>query len=905
MCSHNRCGALYSSLNQSRRFRKAANHVAVEKLENRVLLSTVVVNTIADSTDPVGCATVSLRDAVAVADASTSPTTITFDPTVFATAQTITLSNANGPLVLSNVGQGTTITGPTAAVTVDGNGTWTAFDITANVTASLSGLTVTDTVPGQPPATSGVIYNAGNLTVNNDNFTVGGIDNAATMAMTNDTLSAFVGAGIGNEITGAITLGNVTITGLGNNSTLGFYNLGNATLNNVSISQVQTGINNSGGNLTATNITIAGNLTVSGINNAGILALSNSSISGSTTTGNSAEGGGVFNAGNGTLTLTDDSIFGNTLSGNGTAGGGICNFGTATLSGVTVSGNILSGGDGSGGGIYNQGTMSLVNCTIANNSAPGGNVSGQHEGGGGITNDVGGNITLHDVTVADNTVSGAMASNSFGGGIFNADVAGNFTLANSIVAGDTIAGVSRDADGNFTSLGDNLVGAIDGNSSGWIASDLTGSVATPFNANLGVLANNGGPTQTLLPQTGSPAIDAGNNALIPSGIVTDQRGLPRIYNTTVDIGAVEVQPATVTILATPLANQIANPGNNQTFNLGSFTETGATAPYSVDVSWGDGTSDTIIGNVATAGNIPAAAHTYQGTGNDTVSITVTDAGNHTSPSATFSVTVVAPGPASIAGTVYSDTNGNGIYNPADTGIADVMVYLDTNNNGILDAGEISANTDVNGNFSFGNLAAGNYTVREVVPGDYAPTGPAAGNISVTLISGEALTGQMFLDAPTGNATPEAVYRLYSPVTLEHLYTTDPNEYNTLESYVGTWNGEGEVFNEYSGPATVGGVTDEPYYRLYNTTVLQHLWTTDLNEYTVLATEGWNQEGIVGYVFPGATGSPATALASVPNSQALYRLMAPKVHVWTTSLNEYDTLQTEGWTGEGIIGYVVA
>ena len=41
----------------------------------------------------------------------------------------------------------------------------------------------------------------------------------------------------------------------------------------------------------------------------------------------------------------------------------------------------------------------------------------------------------------------------------------------------------------------------------------------------------------LLP--GSPAIDAGNNSLIPSGVTTDQRGFDRIVNGTVDIGAFE------------------------------------------------------------------------------------------------------------------------------------------------------------------------------------------------------------------------------------------------------------------------------------------------------------------------------------------------------------------------------
>ncbi len=48
----------------------------------------------------------------------------------------------------------------------------------------------------------------------------------------------------------------------------------------------------------------------------------------------------------------------------------------------------------------------------------------------------------------------------------------------------------------------------------------------------------------LLP--GSPAIDAGNNALIPTGVTTDQRGLPRIVNGVVDIGAFESSQFTIT-----------------------------------------------------------------------------------------------------------------------------------------------------------------------------------------------------------------------------------------------------------------------------------------------------------------------------------------------------------------------
>jgi len=58
---------------------------------------------------------------------------------------------------------------------------------------------------------------------------------------------------------------------------------------------------------------------------------------------------------------------------------------------------------------------------------------------------------------------------------------------------------------------------------------------------LGVLADNGGPIMTHLPETGCPAIDSGDDALCPA---TDQRGYVRPWDgdgqTRCDRGAVEL-----------------------------------------------------------------------------------------------------------------------------------------------------------------------------------------------------------------------------------------------------------------------------------------------------------------------------------------------------------------------------
>ena len=69
----------------------------------------------------------------------------------------------------------------------------------------------------------------------------------------------------------------------------------------------------------------------------------------------------------------------------------------------------------------------------------------------------------------------------------------------------------------------------------------TGNQFGVSNPGLDVLANNGGPTQTLALLAGSPAIDTGSN---PAALTTDQRGtgFPRTLGAGTDVGAFEFTP---------------------------------------------------------------------------------------------------------------------------------------------------------------------------------------------------------------------------------------------------------------------------------------------------------------------------------------------------------------------------
>ncbi|HEV8062257.1 MAG TPA: SBBP repeat-containing protein [Gemmataceae bacterium] len=101
---------------------------------------------------------------------------------------------------------------------------------------------------------------------------------------------------------------------------------------------------------------------------------------------------------------------------------------------------------------------------------------------------------------------------------------------------------------------------------------------------------------------------------------------------------------TVSVHATPVvvapANQSAGESIAASISLGSFSETGVSGTWNVDVNWGDGTPDTVF-NVSTQGSLGAQTHTYAAAGTDSVAITVTDPSGN-SESATFNVSVFAP-----------------------------------------------------------------------------------------------------------------------------------------------------------------------------------------------------------------------------------------------------------------------
>jgi hypothetical protein len=253
-------------------------------------------------------------------------------------------------------------------------------------------------------------------------------------------------------------------------------------------------------------------------------ALHQLSITGCTFTGNqsNAQAGAVFgytNPASPSTTIIDRCTFTsnkvNTTT-QGFAGAIYSQAGTLTLSNSTLSGNHAST---NGGALDCENSSTLIaNCTFQGNTAGSGT-----SGLGGAIFATAGNVSLVNDTLSQNKAF------NFSGGLHS--VAASTSVQNCIFDSNTIGTSDHHVQlsGSF-GVGNNLQVPVP--AAGDVTVNASGTTVAA-NAMLTVLQNNGGPTFTMQPLAGSPAI-----GLATSGApATDQRGMGR--NGTPDAGACE------------------------------------------------------------------------------------------------------------------------------------------------------------------------------------------------------------------------------------------------------------------------------------------------------------------------------------------------------------------------------
>jgi hypothetical protein len=460
-----------------------------------------------------------------------------------------------------------------------------------------------------------------------------------TATLSNDTLSGNVAQGGGGGDAGELRSNYYAGNGGGGGNGLGgglYADQGSATLSNDTLSgnSAQGGAGGSAGPF-STNNYYAGNG-----GNAG-----------------SASGGGLYVAG-GSATLTNDTLSGNSAQGGGGAAGG------SVTGGHNHAGNGGNGGNASGGGLdVAGGSATLSNDTLSGNSAQGG---GGGHGGHGDTNE--GN--------------GGNGGNASGGGLYI--VSGStVALANTLIAQDTLAAGTRgwayglgfgsagsasgpDVSGSVAPSDHDLVGDGTGsNLTNGVNGDQVGTSASPLNPVLGPLQNNGGPTQTMALLPGSPALDAGSNALLPAGLTTDQRGFARISGAAVDIGAYEKQLPTLSTAPLPDGTYGAAYGQILTATEGgyqgtfSFAVTAGTPPPGMSMTSG------VFGLVLTGTPTSAGSFSFTVTATDSAGFSASQSYTLTIDKADLFVTATSNSKtygqtASDTGTLGGVVNGDGI-----------------------------------------------------------------------------------------------------------------------------------------------------------------------------------------------------------------------------------------------------
>ena len=820
---------------------RSIHSVCIEACEQRLLMSTYTVNTTSDAVNP-GSGLLSLRQAIAQADASSTSSTIGFSSSVFGPGAMHTITLTQGQLNLKGT---TTITGPAAGnLTVDANETGRIFQISSGSTVTLQNMTITNglvaTAPGVT-AIGGAILSYGNIQLTNDTisnskstggtFTEelgeigtggaaygGGIYSTGTLGLTNSTITGNIAQaggsydfgpppGVNNVAQGGgiYSTGRLTISGstLSSNSAIGGEGDGGAT-----------GGASSGGGIfvtgavNVTGTTLSGNLSRGGegqptpaaqdsganasggaIYLTGASVLSSDTFTGNNAVGGSSGGGGgsagagmggaVYSAGS--VSMSASTLSSNTAAGgNGPfddsgpggagQGGAITSTGTFNISGSTLSDNTAAGGlgsadqdqfkaNGAGGAIYSTGTLSLTTSSISGNTANASPIGGGDDtyGGSGGNSQGGGLFVQGTTTITNSTISGNTAQGGVGdapyhggtagpggsgqgGGIYS--TAGMVTITNSTLALNAAnggaGGLGGYEGGDGGTGGSGYGGAIDSLASLVLFdSTVSGNSAAPGTG--GALGNAfsdtgyfpGGPGRAL----GAGVTVAAAYCVAVNSIISGNQ----------DTGAAEddvqgeITGAVIGSTAIYSVNNLIGTGSGLINGTGGNI-VGVDNPMLSPLASNGGPTLTMLPlptspavNSGSSASIPAG-------------ITTDQRGSARIAGPSVDIGAVELQVGTVSGLVFNDLNGDGVQQAGETGLANVTVYADLSNSGALKAGDPTAVTNYNGNYTLNGVPEGAIIIRQETPTGDRQSYPVGGDGEHVSVTAAGVSGALFADS---------------------------------------------------------------------------------------------------------------------------------------------------------------
>jgi hypothetical protein len=710
-----------------------------------------------------------LRYAINTANSNADPS----NQIAFRTGLTGTITLTQSKLVVTKPLE---IDGPGAdRLTVSGNHHSGVFDIEAPAgqTVTLSDLTVADgTGAGR------------------DQFGVtagGGLFNeAATLVLDRTTFARntvpfrLADAGGGGAVFnahGVVTMNNNTIT---NNQAglapgVAIRNLGTLALHHATVSANPGGSSGTianDGMMTLDQCVIADN--GSDIANTGTLTMTACTVSGNT----AFTGGGLDNAGSATVVNNTFRNNSSTLSGGAIAQ----SLGEMTVSGSTIADN--TAGSTGGGIAVTGGHLGLTNSTLSGNAG--------QAGGGIYYAQTGSAIPVLEVTSSTITLNRTTGSFNLGGGLEINVSSGpaRALIRNAIIAGNQAALRGPDVDGPVLSLGYNLVGQTDG-STGWVGTDLQGTSGQPLDPGLGPLQDNGGPTLTHALLVGSPALHAGDPAVLLS---RDQRGSVRAgsFGTPTDIGAFAAEPATQFRLTAPANFAAGKPFALTVVALDPWGNVASTYTGTVHFNSTDPAAQ-LPGDTTFAGD-DAGTQTFTAVlrtpSQRTVQVVDTAMGSAVSGSATvhlLSTPLAYDVRADPAGLVVGDFNGDGIPDIVSANKDGSVSVLLGNGDGTFRPG--------------GSFAAGDNPFGGVVAGDFRHRGIL--DLAVVRYREFGGTSGLSILLGNGDGTFQAPVFYLSGINLVWVAEGDFRHSGNLDLAVTTVSGVQVLFGNGDGTFRVG------------------------------------------------------------------------------------------------------
>jgi len=145
-----------------------------------------------------------------------------------------------------------------------------------------------------------------------------------------------------------------------------------------------------------------------------------------------------------------------------------------------------------------------------------------------------------------------------------------------------------------------------------------------------------------------------------------------------------------------------------------------------------------VGTTDSKGNVTISVKAT-GVGAITATVTKTGYENTTYPEILTATMPKSLLTGSISGMKFNDSNGNGTKDPGESGLSNWTIVLKNKTGSKVD----TMMTDIDGNYIFGGLAAGNYAVEEVLQADWTQTFPSTKIYNLTLATGENMTGVDF------------------------------------------------------------------------------------------------------------------------------------------------------------------